>query len=48
MSTFEKYLSGTLGLILVFLLVSNASGANTILKSLSSFNTDAIRALQGR
>lgn len=48
MSIFEKYVTGALFLILVYLLVANASGTNTVLKALSSFNVNAISALQGR
>lgn len=42
------YISGALLLILVFLLVNNASATNQILGGLSSANTGAIKALQGR
>lgn len=48
MRTFEMYLSGAFGLILVYLLVSNASATNQVLNALSAANTDTIRALQGR
>lgn len=48
MSIVEKYVTGALFLILVYLLVINASGTNTVLSGLSSFNVDAIKALQGR
>lgn len=48
MSLLEKYITGALFLILVYLLVINASNTNTLLSGLSSFNTGAIRALQGR
>lgn len=48
MNIVEKYLTGALFLILVYLLVINASGTNTVLTGLSNFNVDAIKALQGR
>ena len=48
MRTFEMYLAGAFGLILVYLLVANASSTNQVLNALSNANTDAIRALQGR
>lgn len=48
MSILEKYVTGALFLILVYLLVFNASGANQVLMGLSSFNVNAIRALQGQ
>lgn len=48
MRTLEMYLAGAFGLILVYLLVSNAGSTNQVLNALSSTNTSAIRALQGR
>lgn len=48
MSIVEKYVTGALFLILVYLLVVNASGTNTVLSGLSNFNVQAITALQGR
>ena len=48
MRTLELYLSGALALVLVYLVVTNASGANTVLTSLGQVNTGAIKALQGR
>ena len=48
MATLDKYIAGALFLILVYLLVANASSANTVLRSLADFNTTAIKALQGR
>lgn len=48
MSVFEKYVTGALGLILVYLLVINASGTNTVIGAFSTFNVNAIKALQGR
>ena len=48
MNIVEKYVTGALFLILVYLLVINASGTNTVLGALSSFNVNAITALQGR
>jgi X-X-X-Leu-X-X-Gly heptad repeat protein len=48
MRTLELYLSGALALVLVYLLVTNASGANQVLDGLGRLNTGAVRALQGR
>jgi len=48
MSIVEKYVTGALFLILVFLLIDKASGTNAVLGGLSTFNVDAIKALQGR
>lgn len=48
MSLFEKYVTGALLLILVYLLVVNATGTNMVLGGLSKFNVNAISALQGR
>jgi len=48
MRTFEIYLSGALGLVLVYLVLSRASDANQVLARLGEVNTGAIRALQGR
>lgn len=47
MQTFGKYISIAGLLILVFLLVRNASGAARIINGLSAANTNAIIALQG-
>jgi hypothetical protein len=48
MSLLEKYITGALVLIGIFLLVDKASGANTIIDAFGRFNTGAIKALQGR
>lgn len=48
MRLLEIYIGGAFGLILVYLLVANASNANQIIGALGSVNTSAIRALQGR
>lgn len=48
MSIVEKYVTGALFLILVYLLVFNATGTNQVLQGLSNFNVQAITALQGR
>lgn len=48
MNTFEKLAGTALALVFVFLLVNNASGASTILGSLSSFSTNVFKTLQGR
>lgn len=45
---FLKYLSLAFLLILVYLLVQNASGTSKVIGSLSNANTNAILALQGR
>lgn len=47
MRALEMYISGALLLILVFLVVRNASGTNAIIGGLSKANVDAIKALQG-
>lgn len=47
MSIFEKYVTGALGLILVYLLI-NGSNTNSVIGAFSTFNVNAIKALQGR
>lgn len=48
MGDFAKYMGFAFLLILIFLVVSNWQGASKIINSLSSANTNAILALQGR
>ncbi len=48
MSTFEKLAGTALALVFVYLLVDNASGASTVIGSLSSFGTNIFKTLQGR
>ena len=48
MHTLDKYIAGAFGLILMYLLIANASESNTVIKALGSFNVGAIKALQGR
>jgi hypothetical protein len=45
---FEKFFAGAFGLILVYLLVANASGVNQILSGFASFNAKTFGTLQGR
>lgn len=48
MSTVEKILGTMLGLILVYLLVRNASAVNTIFNSLAGATIGVFGTLQGR
>lgn len=48
MGTVEKYLAGAGALIAIYLVVANASGSDTVLRGLGSFNVGTIKALQGR
>lgn len=48
MSFLEKFFAGAFGLILVYLLVTNASGVNSILGGFASFNAKTFGTLQGR
>lgn len=47
MNTLNTYITGALFLILVYLVLTS-NNTNSVLKGLSSFNTSAIAALQGR
>lgn len=48
MQAFDKYLGIVLIAVILWYLFKDASGTARILGSLSSFNTNAIAALQGR
>lgn len=49
MGTVGAYVAGALGLIALYLILSDGGqSANTVLTGASSFNTNAIKALQGR
>lgn len=48
MRTLEIYITLAAGLILVYLLVSNYEGTNTLFNSISRLNFNAIQALQGK
>lgn len=48
MNTLSNYIAGALALIALYLIVVNASQSAQVLNALSSANTNAIRALQGR
>lgn len=48
MGAIEKFFAGAFGLVALYLLVSNASGANQVLKGLGSFNAQTFGTLQGR
>lgn len=48
MAEFMKYLGIVAFLVFVYLVVVHGEGAKTVINSLSSANTNAILALQGR
>lgn len=48
MNTLSGYIAGALALIALYLIVFNASKSAQVISSLSSANTGAIKALQGR
>lgn len=48
MAEFMKYLGIVAFLVFVYLVVVHGDGAKTVINSLSSANTNAILALQGR
>lgn len=48
MNTLSQYLAGIFALIALYLIVLNASQSAQVINALSSANTGAIRALQGR
>jgi hypothetical protein len=48
MGAVEKFFAGAFGLIALYLVVTNASGANTVLKGLGNFNATTFGTLQGR
>lgn len=48
MGAVEKFFAGAFGLIALYLVVTNASGSNAVLKGLGSFNAQTFGTLQGR
>lgn len=44
----EKFFAGAFGLVALYLVVTNASGTNAVLKGLGSFNAQTFGTLQGR
>lgn len=47
MRAFEMFFGGVFGLVLVYLLVKNAKGVNSVFQAFSQFNTSLITSLQG-
>ena len=48
MGGFEKIVGISFGLVLVYLLVTNANGANTVLTGAGNSYSGVLRTLQGR
>lgn len=48
MDTLNRFLAGAFGLILVFLIVDRASGANQVLREFGQQSSNIFRTLQGR
>jgi hypothetical protein len=46
--TLDKFIAGALGLIFLYLLVNNASGATQVFNSLAKGASDVFKTLQGR
>lgn len=48
MSTLNTYISGALGLVVLYIIVYKASESNQVINALSNANNSAIKTLQGR
>jgi hypothetical protein len=44
----EKFYATAFGLVALYLILTNASAVNQILKALGSFNVETFKVLQGR